>query len=199
MSLTWPPPNSQKPPDDEPLIHSLHRDTLNGLLRAPSRPHTPNSFKLRNLGTGSQSGQPAEPESSVEEDPQVVRFRELFQETENKLATLFNDVGQVIVPQRRNIDDAPVVESAPDAADSAPVPGLISKKRKLDDDDYDDYDDDDEDEETALDAARASPLRDKPNKVQVLADATSSPKARPVLPPQHYARFYKSSSQGWRI
>ncbi|KAK5273324.1 Transcriptional activator spt7 [Exophiala xenobiotica] len=182
MSLTWPPPNSQKPPDDEPLIHSLHRDTLNGLLRAPSRPHTPNSFKSRYLGTGSQSGQPAEPEPSVEEDPQVVRFRELFQETENKLATLFNDVGQVIVPQRRNIGDAPVVESTPDAADSTPVPALISKKRKLDDDDYDDYDDDDEEEETTLDAARAFPLRDKPNKVQVLADATSSPKARPILP-----------------
>lgn len=182
MSLTWPPPNSQKPPDDEPLIHSLHRDALNGLLRAPSRPHTPNSSRLRGLGPGSQFGQPAEPEANFEEDPQVVRFRALFQETEGKLATLFDDVGQVIVHPRAANDDAPSQESALHVADSTPVHPPISKKRKLDDDDYDDYDDEDEDEDQEADAAKASPLQDKPNKVQVIADATSSPLARPVPP-----------------
>ncbi|KAL6250220.1 Transcriptional activator spt7 [Rhinocladiella similis] len=187
MSVTWPPPNNQKPPDDEPLIHSLHRDTLNGLLRAPSRSHTPNSLKLRSLGTGSQSGQTADPEPNLDEDPQVIRFRTLFEETEAKLANLFDDVGQVVAPQRQAIDDARLLESAAEPADSAAAPAPISKKRKLvDDDDYDDYDDDDDDDEeedSTLDATRASPLKDKPNKVHVVANATSSPKARPVLPP----------------
>ncbi|KIX07576.1 uncharacterized protein Z518_02229 [Rhinocladiella mackenziei CBS 650.93] len=183
MSLTWPPPNSQKPPDDEPLLHPLHRDTLNGLLRAPSRPHTPNSFKMRSLGNGSQSGQAAEPEPSFEEDPQVVRFRALFHETESKLATLFNDVGQIIIPERRANNDATHAESKPDVAQSGPAPAPISKKRKLDDDDYDDYDDDEEEEQDQdLDAARASPLKDKPSKVHIVTDATSLPLPRAVPP-----------------
>ncbi|OCT46557.1 hypothetical protein CLCR_01795 [Cladophialophora carrionii] len=183
MSVSWPPPTSQKPPDDEPLLHSLHRDSLmNGLLRAPSRPHTPSSFKLRSLGSGgSQSGQPAEPEASLDEDPQIVRFRALFQETEEKLATLFNDVGQVVVPQKRVLAVASQTESAPS---SAPIPAPISKKRKLDDDDYDDYDEDEDedDEDETADAAKASPLKDKPNKVHIVADATSSPIPRPAPP-----------------
>ncbi|KAJ9602343.1 Transcriptional activator spt7 [Cladophialophora chaetospira] len=181
MSVSWPPPNSQKPPDDEPLPYTVHRDFLmNGLLRAPSRPHTPSSLKLRSLGSGgSQSGQAAEPEPSLEEDPQIVRFRALFQETEGKLASLFNNVGQVVVPQRRILADAPDQDVAPDSTQiSAPIPAPISKKRKLDDDDYDDYDDDEDDEDDT--AARASPLKDKPNKVQIVADATSSPVPRPA-------------------
>ncbi|ETI28834.1 hypothetical protein G647_01286 [Cladophialophora carrionii CBS 160.54] len=181
MSVSWPPPNSQKPPDDEPLLHSLHRDSLmNGLLRAPSRPHTPSSFKLRSLGSGgSQSGQPVEPEAGLDEDPQIVRFRALFQETEEKLATLFNDVGQVVVPQKRVLAVASQTESA---SSSAPIPAPISKKRKLDDDDYDDYDEDEDDEDETADAAKASPLKDKPNKVHIVADATSSPIPRPAPP-----------------
>jgi transcriptional activator SPT7 len=155
---------------------------MNGLLRAPSRPHTPSSFKLRSLGSGgSQSGQPAEPEASLDEDAQVVRFRALFQETEEKLATLFNDVGQVVVPQRR----IPVAASqTQSAAPSAPIPAPISKKRKLDDDDdYDEYDEDEDDEDESANASKASPLKDKPNKVHIVADATSSPVPRPAPPP----------------
>ena len=162
---------------------------MNGLLRAPSRPHTPSSLKLRSLGSGnSQSGQAAEPEPNVEEDPQVVRFRALFQETEDKLATLFTNVGQVVIPQRPHPADAPHLEAAPDAApdaahSSAPIPAPISKKRKFDEDDYDDYDDDEDEEDDAASAAKASPLKDKPNKVHIVADATSSPVPRPAPPP----------------
>ncbi|OQV04711.1 Bromodomain-containing protein [Cladophialophora immunda] len=196
MSLSWPPPNSQKPPDDEPLLHALHRDTLNGLLRAPSRPHTPSSFKLRSLGSGSQSGQAAEPEPSIEEDPQIVRFRALFQDAESKLATLFNDVGQVIIPQRRTLAAAPSQQSAPDdAAPSAPPPAPISKKRKLEDDDYDDYDDDDDDEQPDADAANASSAKENPNKVHIVADATSSPTPRPAPPPSIPSDSVKAASK----
>jgi transcriptional activator SPT7 len=182
---TWPPPNSQKPPDDEPLLHMVHRDSLmNGLLRAPSRPHTPSSLKLRSLGSGgSQSGQAAEQEPSAEDDPQIARFRALFEDTEQRLSTLFNDVGQVVVAPRRIHVDAPQLDAAFDAdPTSAPIPAPISKKRKLDEDDYDDYDDDD-DEDDEDSAAKASPLKDKPSKVHIVADATSSPISRPA-PPQ---------------
>lgn len=153
---------------------------MNGLLRAPSRPHTPSSLKLRSLGSGgSQSGQAADPEPNVEEDPQIARFRAIFQETEGRLATLFDHVGQVVVPKRRSVADAPGHGAAPDAAtSSAPIPAPISKKRKLDDDDYDDYDEDDgEEDETPI---KASPLKDKPNKVHIISDATSSPVPRPA-------------------
>ena len=155
---------------------------MNGFLRAPSRPHTPSSLKLRSLGSGnSQSGQAAEPESNIKEDAQVTRFRALFQETENKLTTLFDNVGQVVVSQRRIAVDAPRPDSAPDADQpSAPVPAPISKKRKLEDDDYDEYDDDDEDEDDDSNAAKSSPLKDKPNKVHLVADTTSSPVPRPA-------------------
>lgn len=181
MSLTWPAPNSQKPPDDDHPLHSLHRDPLNGLLRAPSRPHTPSSFsRLRRLGSGSQSGQATDTEANPDQDPQVLRFRALYQDTESKLATLFDSLGQVVVTQRpRHVDllaSSPSA-NAPNALDSAPAPAPLSKKRKLDDD-YDDYDDDDDDDEPDL--SSTSPLKDKPNKVHIIADATSSPLARPA-------------------
>lgn len=177
MSLAWPPPNSQKPPDDESLLHAIHRDTLNGLLRAPSRPHTPSSFsRLRSLGSGSQSGQAPDPEPNLDEDPQIIRFRALYQETESKFATLFDSAGQVVIPERSSIANAVSDSSQPDIAiDSIPTVAPVSRKRKLDDD-YDDYDDDDEEE----DASSASPLKDKPSKVQIVADATSSPVPRPI-------------------
>lgn len=187
MSLAWPPPNSQKPPDDDSLLHAIYRDTHHGLLRAPSRPHTPSSFsRLRSLGSGSQSGQAPEPEPNLDEDPQIIRFRALYEETESKFAALFDSTGQVIVPVRSRPANAHDASSQPDvAADSAPIVAPVSKKRKLDDD-YDDYDDDDDEEE---DTSRASPLKDKPHKVQIVADATSSPVPRAI--PVDISRFHQ--------
>jgi len=205
MSLTWPPPNSQKPPDDEQQSHALHKDMLNGLLKAPSRPHTPASLKVRSLGGGSQSGQTADQESNVEEDAQVAKFRSLFQETERRLATLFSDIGEVIVPPRRPHAVARAQDSPNQVENPAQAPASASRKRKLDDD-YDDYDDDDDDddngdreeedndddapttadrdgdeEDDVADDAKASPLKDKSNKVRIVADASSSPVPRPVV------------------
>jgi len=100
----------------------------------------------------------------------------LYQETESKFATLFDSAGQIVAPERSCDANALSDPSQPDAAtDSIPLVAPVSRKRKLDDD-YDDYDDDDEDE----DASSASPLKDKPNKVHIVADATSSPVPRPV-------------------
>lgn len=147
-----------------------------GLLKAPSRPHTPLSSRLRGLASGSQSGQAAEPESAVEEDPQIARFRQLYDQTESHIASLFDSVGEVVRTKRK----LPVAESQqiPDVVADAPsLPPPNPGKRKLDDD-YDAYDDEDEDEDTP---DSVSPLKEKSHKVQIVADATTSlPVARPV-------------------
>ena len=161
------------PGDDDHHSHSLHRDMIHGLLRAPSRPHTPLSTKLRSLGGGSQSGQAADTEPT--DDPQVAKFRAIYFQTESHIASLFDDTGEVIVPERKHLPD-PSQPNPLDAPVAPPVPAPTSKKRKFDDDDYDDYDDDDDDDT----GDNVSPLKEKSNKVQIVADATQSPVPRPV-------------------
>ena len=144
-----------------------------GLLKAPSRPHTPLSSKLRSVAGGSQAG--AEQEPVVEEDPQIARFRTLFDQTESRIAILFNEVGEIIESQRKKpIPDSLDTDLA--AAQPTVVPAPVSKKRKLDDEDYDEYDEDDEDETPDS----ISPLKGKTAKVQIIADADQSPVPRPV-------------------
>lgn len=164
-----------RPPDEEPHHHNLHRDMLNGLLKAPSRPHTPLSSKLRSVAGGSQSGATSDPEPAVEEDPQIAKFRAIYEQAESRIADLFDSTGEVVVRERRQ-DATTSLDSVVDAPDQSQAPPPTSKKRKLDDD-YDDYDDDDEEEEGDN---TASPLRGKTNKVHIVADATKSPVARPV-------------------
>ena len=173
---TWPGfPNSHKPPDDDHHSHNLQKDMFAGLLKAPSRPHTPLSSKLRSVAGGSQSGQAAEPEPIIEEDPQIARFRALYSQTESRIAGLFNEVGEVILPEKgKPILDSLTEDAAAAQPTSAPAP--VSKKRKLDDEDYDEYDDDEDDD--APDTV--SPLKDKSAKVQIIADADHSPLPRPV-------------------
>ena len=185
---TWPAfPNGHKPPDDEHHSHNLQKDMFAGLLKAPSRPHTPLSSKLRSVAGGSQSGQAAEPEPILEEDPQIARFRALYSQTESRIATLFNEVGDIIQSQRKkSIPDS--LDNDVAAAEPTAAVLQVSKKRKLDDDDYDDYDDDDEDD--APDSA--SPLREKSAKVQIIADADQSPVPRPVA-------SSRASSDGSRL
>lgn len=179
-------PNKRPPDGDDHQSHSLQRDMFNGLLKAPSRPHTPSSLKVRSLGNGSQSGHNAEPEASVEEDPKVAHFKRLYEISEAKIAGLFSDTGEVILQPRQHATDTSSQEDP-----GAPVPdisGPTSKKRKLDDD-YDDYDDDDDDEDTT--EQQQSPLVNKSHKVQIVEDATSSPMARPAVssrPPSDSSR-----------
>ena len=180
--MSWPGLGSMarysKPPDDD--NHSVSSSKMySGLLKAPSRPHTPSSFRLRSLAGGSQSGAPpAEPDSAIEEDPQVLKFRQLYEQTESRIASLFNSLGEVVKTERK----PPVLPEQPNpdiVADAPSIPPPTSKKRKLDDD-YDDYDDDDNDDDAA---DSASPLKEKSNKVQIVTDATtSSPVARPIPP-----------------
>jgi len=196
---TWLPPNSaHRPPDDDHHAHptnNLHKDMLNGLLKAPSRAHTPTSFKLRTLGAGgSQSGQTAEPDTSTEDDPQILRFRGLFQQTEARIANLFNGTGEVIVPERQKPSVAHAQDDGDEVPDEASVPAPVSKKRKLDEDDYDEYDEEEEDEDQAEEIV--SPLKSKSNKVQIVADATLSPVARPVIQSRNASGISKTSASG---
>ncbi|RMZ87145.1 hypothetical protein DV736_g5627, partial [Chaetothyriales sp. CBS 134916] len=120
---TWPAspglPSSHRPPDeDHHGGHSLHKDMIHGLLKAPSRSHTPLS-KVRSVAGGASQ---AEPEPMIEEDEQMAKFRALYHEAESSIATLFDDAGE-----------------------------------------------------------SASPLKDKSNKVQIVADATLSPVPRPAV------------------
>jgi transcriptional activator SPT7 len=170
----WPGPTAHsKPPDDDTQSVASSK-MYSGLLKAPSRPHTPLSSRLRSLAGGSQSGQAAEPEPAVDEDPQIARFRQIYDQSEARIASLFDSHGDVVRTQRKRA--APEDQQIRDVvADAPPIPPPTSKKRKLDDD-YDDYDDDDDDE-----ADSASPLKEKSNKVHIVADATtSSPVARPI-------------------
>ena len=192
--------HNHKPPDD----HSSHlaRDMFNGLLKAPSRPHTPVSLsaKLRQLNGGTSTTSAPDHEPAVEEDPQVLKFRQLYEESEAKIASLFSQTGDLISPDRKR-----KLPESFDATSPGRVPDIIapesqisttapptSKKRKLDDD-YDDYDDDDEDEEEV--DATISPLKGKSTKVQIIADHRhASPVPRPIPPSRPSSEASKSEA-----
>lgn len=167
---------------------------FNGLLKAhshqpPSRPQTPSlSVKLRNLNNSA-----SDPEPVIEDDPQVLRFKALYEESEAKIASLFTTTGDLVVHKKRKLPpsfDAPesripdIIAPAsqgqgqPHTASSAP----LSKKRKIADN-YDDYDDDEDDEDDA-DTSSASPLKGKSTKVQIVADPSrnATPIPRPAPP-----------------
>ena len=121
----WPVP---KPPDDD--NHSISSSKMySGLLKAPPRPHTPLSSRLRGLASGSQSGAAAaEPDSAIEEDPQIIRFRQLYEQTEARIASLFDSVGQVIKTESKPVV-APEQQNIDIIADAPSIPPPTSKKR----------------------------------------------------------------------
>jgi transcriptional activator SPT7 len=132
---------------------------------------------MRSLGDGSQTGTAAEGDTSVDDDPQTVKFRELYNACETKIGNLFSEEYQAALAQKHAEQEAEAqtAQVATEGQSQAPAP--VSKKRKLDDDDYDDFDDDDEDDGTEI---NASPLKGKGHKVQIVADITQSPMPRPV-------------------
>ncbi|KPI39524.1 Transcriptional activator spt7 [Cyphellophora attinorum] len=118
-----------------------------GLLKAPSRPHTPLSARLRGVGGagGSQSGAPpaAEPDSNIEDDPQIQKFRQLYDQTESRIASLFDSVGDVIksvkklaiAPKSQNIDieKSNKVQIIADVATSSPIARPVINSRRSSD------------------------------------------------------------------
>ena len=169
---------------------------LNGLLRAPSRSHTPlSSNKLRNHHGASQVGGILDSEQPAEDDPQILRFKTLYEQSEARITSLFDSFGNVVAqPKRKAFDAFDATHSrvvAQEVATSLPV----SKKRKLDDN-YDDYDDDDEEDEEDEDdtASATSPLKAKSTKVQIISDQHASPVPRPVIPSRPASDASKSES-----
>jgi transcriptional activator SPT7 len=174
---TWLPPNYLRPPDEDYPGHAIHAHLFNGHLKAPSRPHTP-QMRNRNIGDGSQSGHAAEGDASAEDDPLVVKFKELYNASEAKIARLFGSTGEVIVPEKIVQLEVPTAEATANGSGHSQLSAATSKKRKIDDDDYDDFDDDEDEEETE---ENVSPLKGRSSKVQIVADSASSPVPRPVL------------------
>ena len=185
---TWLPPNHLRPPDDDHIAHLHHAHLFNGHLKAPSRPHTP-QMRFRGHGDGSQSGHPAEGDASAEDDPMVAKFKELYDASEAKVVALFGRTGEGNSGEKEDMHNSPALDAS--AGPQSQLLTTISKKRKIDDDDYDDFDDDEDDDEPD---ANPSPLKGKSNKVHIIADATSSPVARPVIqsrPPSDSSRGTK--------
>jgi transcriptional activator SPT7 len=174
---TWLPPNHLRPPDDD-HHHAAH--FLHGQFKAPSRPNTP-QLRMRSLGDASQCGTAAEGDASVDDDPQTLKFTELYHACEAKIAALFSEEHQAAQAEKqaRSEVETQTTRVATEAQSQAPAP--VSKKRKLDDDDYDDFDDDEEEEEDDCAEINASPLKGKGHKVQIVADAAQSPMPRPAL------------------
>jgi transcriptional activator SPT7 len=149
-------------------------------------------MRNRNMGDGSQSGHAAEGDASAEDDPMVVKFKELYTASEAKIARLFGSTGEVIVSQKPVSVEAPMAEASADGSQN-PLPATTSKKRKIDDDDYDDFDEDEEEEEETEE--NVSPLKGRSCKVQIVADSTSSPVPRPILPSIPSAEGSKTSQR----
>lgn len=184
-----------------PQNHDFRKDMFNGLLKAPSRSHTPLPVKLKEkttYGSGigsashSQSGNaPVEHDAPVEEDALAVKFKSLYDKSESRIAAIFDSTGQVKPSRKRKREEdetegsqrtsGVVATEPPSQPQPPPSSALTSRKRKLDDD-YDDYDDDDEDgddDEEEPDMT-ASPLRSKSSKVQIVPDRNASPAPRPI-------------------
>ncbi|KAJ5760987.1 hypothetical protein N7520_008143 [Penicillium odoratum] len=143
MSLghnAWPPGNI-RPPDEQ--LDSPR--PVNGLVKTLSGSRTPQirgSVSAEGPNAGSMT---SEPDITIEEDPRIASFRELFRCSEAKINALFSGhytpdetsgaaIAEIEPPELQSERvDAP-------AAPAAPPP---KPTRKLDDD-YDDYDDDDD-------------------------------------------------------
>jgi transcriptional activator SPT7 len=110
----------------------------------------------------------------------VVKFKELYNASEARIAGLFGSTGEVIVSEKSVQLEAPIAEASANGNSQSQQPAATSKKRKIDDDDYDDFDEDEDEEETE---ENVSPLKGRSSKVQIVADSASSPVPRPVLPP----------------
>lgn len=140
-------------------------------------------LRMRSLGDGSQSGATAtEGDAGADEDPQVVKFKDLYRACESKITALFSGEYQaaLVGDAAGHTAEAQSGQLATDGQSQPPAP--VSKKRKLDDDDdYDDLDED-EDEDDAATEVNPSPLKAKSHKMQIIADANQSPLPRPVLP-----------------
>ncbi|KAL4786183.1 hypothetical protein BJX76DRAFT_322144 [Aspergillus varians] len=142
----WLPPGHLRPPDD-----LLDARTSNGYSKLFSGPRTPQMRGSVDADGPHAGNLISEADTTLEEDPRIALFRDLYNRTEAKINGLFSGEKS----SEDTIDDAvagPDGAEAPDQrADEPATPPAPPKKpaRKLDDDDYDDYDDDNDEAEDA--------------------------------------------------
>lgn len=180
QNQAWLPPGHLRPPDD-------HHDaqSLNGHVKGPSRPRTPQMRLHPSADGGSQSGNPiSESDTMAEEDPRMATFRERFRLTEAKIGALFsNDKKNLEEPAGENdsTPEKPPVDTSTTETQSQPTAAPKRPARKMDDDDYDDYDDDEDEEETPAADLSSSQQKPKPANDTLEVPSSSAPVQRPPI------------------
>lgn len=173
MSLghnAWPPGNI-RPPDEQ-------QDSprpVNGLVKTLSGSRTPQIRGSVSAEGPNAASMTSEPDITIEEDPRIASFRELFRTSEAKINALFS--GHYIPDESSDaavaeIDSSELKTERVDAP-AAPAAAPPKPTRKLDDD-YDDYD---EDDDADMEDAVESPSKVK--SVPPSQDPNSSSAQRP--------------------
>lgn len=175
MSLghnAWPPANT-RPPDD----HQESPRPVNGLVKTLSGSRTPQVRGSVSADGPNPGSMTSEPDLTLEEDPRIAQFRDLYRRSEAKINALFSG--------HYAADDSPVALAETDQSDAqaervdAPAPPTAppSKPARKMDDDYDDYD---EDDDADMADAAESPLKDKSVPPSQDPSAATLPPQRPV-------------------
>lgn len=145
-------PNGQHPWQPPALHHQHSTRTLHSFDDGRVRTGTPLDNSLAMM---------PEPQHDVEDERRRSYFRDLYRESDSKLALLFADDGsynlRAIESLRRSVPSPSAAAAAlPPTTDHAPIqePPAKKAKRVIDEDDYGDDDDEDEDEEQDGDASK---------------------------------------------
>ena len=184
--LLLPHKHARPPEDEHHPVHALHASFKT------SRSATP-QIKMRGLADGSQTGTTADGDTNMEDDPETIKFKELYNSYESKIDDLFSGHFQTALAANQADQAGPAQFSAMTTNQGQPQgPTSQSKKRKLDEDDYGDLDDDNEEDDIGA-QARLSPRKGMGRKVQVIADVCQSPKPRPIYPSKPSLQVAKST------
>lgn len=151
----WPPGNT-RPPDE----HQESPRPVNGLIKTLSGSRTPQVRGSVSADGPNPGSMTSEPDLTLDEDPRIAQFRDLYRRSEVKINALFSrrgatdDASTTVLAETEQPDIATERVDAP-----APAPAQPSKPARKVDDDYDDYD---EDEDADMADAAESPVKGKP-------------------------------------
>lgn len=157
MSLghnAWPPGNT-RPPDD----HQESPRPVNGLVKTLSGSRTPQVRGSVGADGPNPSSMTSEPDLTLEEDPRIAQFRDLYRRSEAKINALFSGRYAADDPATAAIAETEQPDAGTERVDApAPPTAPPSKPARKLDDDYDDYD---EDDDADMADATESPLKNK--------------------------------------
>ncbi|KAJ5989171.1 hypothetical protein N7481_004381 [Penicillium waksmanii] len=157
MSLghnAWPPGNT-RPPDD----HQESPRPVNGLVKTLSGSRTPQVRGSVSADGPNPSSMTSEPDLTLEEDPRIAQFRDLYRRSEAKINALFSGHYTADDPATAAIAETEQPDAGTERVDApAPPTAPPSKPARKLDDDYDDYD---EDDDADMEDVTESPLKSK--------------------------------------